>query len=562
MRRTCIRVLTLLLGAGGGACATPLLPLPLRPEPVPWADTLPIPEPESRDEGRILRSLTLHVPYDLAEDLKVSEGEALNRTHFDDAVSSSWWERRMGYTNISPEALAAGPIVPGAAPDTDGVLRVRSAKVDGATPGFVMEDAKGDIYIVKFDPHNVPYLQSSVGVIVNRLMWGAGYWVPEDFLATLDSTNLTLAEDAEAEVGGTERPMTMDDVHTVLARAATLPDGRFRILASKFVPGAPKGPSFMIGVRSDDPNDHFRHEHRRELRGLRVISSWLNDTDRREGNTLDVYVEPGYLRHYQIDFGASLGSSTDRPKHPKDDVERPADVWRAVARFASLGFYREGWEDDPHPVVHPGLGYVKAEAFDPDEWITSWDNPAFFAMTPADSYWGAKIVSAFTDEHLRSVVDEGRLPEPWLADTLTHVLTVRRDAVVRRFFSSVTPIEDPRVAAAEGAALTLAFRDLGIERDVWEPGQTRYTWTLSHPSRGIERSGEASARAGEQQIRVSWPEGAPPADGLSGEAALAVVRVLAVRDLYHMDDEEPRAATIWLRWNGASGRYEVVGLEH
>src|SRR5688572_31326544 len=42
----------------------------------------------------------------------------------------------------------------------------------------------------------------------------------------------------------------------------------------------------------------------------------------REGNTLDVYVKPGYLRHYVIDFGATLGSGSTRPKHPKDEVER------------------------------------------------------------------------------------------------------------------------------------------------------------------------------------------------------------------------------------------------
>ena len=37
-------------------CAKSLPPLPLRPEPVAWADTLPIREPEVRDEGRLLRA--------------------------------------------------------------------------------------------------------------------------------------------------------------------------------------------------------------------------------------------------------------------------------------------------------------------------------------------------------------------------------------------------------------------------------------------------------------------------------------------------------------------------
>ena len=59
------------------------------------------------------------------------------------------------------------------------------------------EDSKGERYIVKFDLKDVPYLQSAAGVISNRLMWGAGYWVPEDYLVNLDSAKLSLAEDAE-----------------------------------------------------------------------------------------------------------------------------------------------------------------------------------------------------------------------------------------------------------------------------------------------------------------------------------------------------------------------------
>lgn len=553
---------TVLVAAGTCACAKELPPLPLRPEPVPWADTLPIPEPDEQEEQRPLRVLTVQAPYDISEPFRVGEGEALNRTHMDDVVSSAWWERRMGYRDISPAELARGSAPPQDAPATDGTLTVKGAKIGGVTAGFVMEDAKGDTYIVKFDHPGWPYLQSSVGVVVNRLMWGAGYWVPADYVATLDAADLTVGEDVTVEEGGGERPMTMDDVRAVLESARPLPDGRYRFLASKFVPGTPKGPFFLGGTRKDDPNDHFRHEHRRELRGLRMISAWLNNTDAREGNTLDVYIDPpGYLRHYLIDFAAALGSSTDRAKHPKDDVERPADFWRGVKRVASLGFYREGWEDDPHPAT-PVLGFIKAETFDPDEWKSAWDNPAFFAMTEADGYWAAKIVGSFTDEHIRAAVSEGALPEPWQVDTLTQVLALRRDNVVRRYFSSVTPIEEPRVTGGGEDGFTLAFRDLGLEHDVWTPAATRYRWTLSHHARGLEARGQAPAVAGRQSLDVRWDGSSRNPGRLDGREALAVLEVLAVRDVYHMDDEDPRAATVWLRWNADTRRYRVVGLEH
>ena len=543
-------------------CAKELPPLPLRPQPVPWADTLPIPEPPEQDEERPIRVLTVQVPYDMSEPFRVGEGEALNLTHFDDVVSSSWWERRMGYEAITPERLAAGAEGPDAAPDTEGVLTVKGAKVGGVTAGFVLEDAKGDTYIVKFDHHDWPYLQSGAGVAVNRLMWGAGYWVPADYVGTLDAADLTVDEEAEIDDGGEDRPMTMDDVRAVLELARPLPDGRYRFLASKFVPGVPKGPFFMSGTRDDDPNDHFHHEHRRELRALRVVSAWLNNTDAREGNTLDVWVDPpGHLRHYIIDFAAAMGSSTDRPKHPKDDVERPADFWRGLKRIASLGLYREGWENDPHPVEDPAIGFIKAETFDPDEWKSAWDNPAFFAMTEADGYWAAKIVASFTDAHIRAAVEQGHYPERWQVDTLTRVLAYRRDRVVGRWFSSVTPLEEPRVTAQDVSGLTLSFRDLGIEEGVWEPGATRYRWTLSHQARGLELGGEGAARAGEQSLVVRWNR-ETPARVPEGRGALAVLRVLAIRDVYYMDDEKPRAATVWLRRDDTTGRYTVAGLEH
>src|SRR5688572_13229210 len=118
----------------------------------------------------------------------------------------------------------------------------------------------------------------------------------------------------------------------------------------------------------------------------------------REGNTLDVYVEPGYLRHYVIDFGATLGSASTRPKHPKDEDEQPVDIYRMLARVATLGMFSEDWEDeDPEP-SDPALGFLRGEDFDPEKWDPSWTNPAFAAMTAADGYWAAKIVAAFSDE--------------------------------------------------------------------------------------------------------------------------------------------------------------------
>ncbi len=59
-------------------------------------------------------------------------------------------------------------------------------------------------------------------------------------------------------------------------------------------PAAGNGPrdrSATQGTRSDDPNDLVPHEHRRELRALRVFGAWTNLVDWKAGNTLDTLVE-------------------------------------------------------------------------------------------------------------------------------------------------------------------------------------------------------------------------------------------------------------------------------
>ncbi|MDP7471952.1 MAG: hypothetical protein QGI02_06330 [Vicinamibacterales bacterium] len=94
-------------------------------------------------------------------------------------------------------------------------------------------------------------------------------------------------------------------------------NGLFRVTASKYLPGLPIGPFRYFGTRSDDPNDIVPHEHRRELRGLRVFAAWLNHDDTRAHNTQDAWVEEDgrhYIRHYMMNpldgFAVSDGALT------------------------------------------------------------------------------------------------------------------------------------------------------------------------------------------------------------------------------------------------------------
>ena len=59
------------------------------------------------------------------------------------------------------------------------------------------------------------------------------------------------------------------------------------------------------------------HEHRRELRALKVFGAWTNLVDMKAGNTLDVLVPSGQrslIRHYLQDVGSTFGTGANGPR--------------------------------------------------------------------------------------------------------------------------------------------------------------------------------------------------------------------------------------------------------
>lgn len=548
---------TALVGAALAGCGV-RPPPPERPRPIAWADTLPIVEPEAREPNEITRLIRIALAGEVADVLGPRawlgrEREALNVDHFDEVANSAWYVRRNPDGSMSPSEVRRGPTTTDG--PADGPLTIISAKVQGISPGFNVEDARGDRYVLKFDPQGFLYLSSSAGVISNRLLYAAGWHVPEDYIFHFTLDRLRVEEGATYEdERSIERPLTLDVALEALTRTDTLPDGRYVAVASKFVPGPPKGPFLFEGTRDDDPNDWYPHQHRRDLRGLRVVSSWMNHVDMRFMNTLDAYVPPGYLRHYLIDFAATLGSGTIRSHEPREGLEYNLDFWDSFGRLLTLGFYRAGWEDVEWAPIHPTIGWFRGERFDPEEWKPNWPNEAFNNMTLRDAYWGAKIVGSFTDEQIRAAVAAGELPDGSAADTLATILETRRDVIVDHWYGKVSPVEDVEVAVLPDGGHRLTFTDYGIRDGVWTAAGSRAWPSLKWP--GVDEL---------RSVPLRWVDGAraavdlpPPPAGLAWPAgAYATLEVRIVRD---GSGVEPRPARIYLRWSG--DRYEVAGLEH
>ncbi len=139
------------------------------------------------------------------------------------------------------EMCQCGPIrISG--PDTSGEWVVVKAKTQGVTPGFTIKDPHGQRYVIKFDPMGYPELSTGAEAVSTKLFYAAGYNVPENYLVKFNPKILRVGEEVEFQENGIERFMNEDDLTAILNRIQKLPDGRIRVIASKFLSGKPLDP--------------------------------------------------------------------------------------------------------------------------------------------------------------------------------------------------------------------------------------------------------------------------------------------------------------------------------
>ena len=411
--------------------------------------------------------------------------QAYNVNVLGDVPDSSWFTNRNAIRTFSLDEIKRGP-VQGSGP-APGPWHVIQGKMEGVTPGFLIRDTAGEIYQLKFDSPAYPELASAAEVITSKLYYAAGYNVKENTIVRFFQTQLRL--DADAEVAGKygrKRPMTEEDIDEILSLAARLKDGRFRAVAGKYLPGKPKGPAPFEGVRKDDPNDWIPHEHRRDLRGMRVLASWVNDNDLREGNTLDMYVEEdgrSFLRHYFLDLGSALGSETNYPNPDRVGYEYTLDPGEIAKSVFSLGLYRRPWTGISEDQIHPAVGFLESELFNPGRWKANFPILPFENMTLRDAFWGAKLVLSFTDKQIRAAVETGEFSDPRATDLLTQILIERRDKIGRHWLSRINPLDQFAIARNGDGIPVLRFEDVEVLHGYVPSFERRYEYTVREDGR-------------------------------------------------------------------------------
>jgi hypothetical protein len=437
---------------------------------------------------------------------------ALNVNTIGEVPDSSWFVNRIG---VRPMAIAeilrgANTFNPVEAREWDRWTIVSGKGPGGYHPGFRAERPgdPGQVYQLEVDPTNHPRLATGAEFIGALIYHALGYHVQDFYLIKVHPRNIAISEKATIRDASGERKFTSHDLQNILRVAATDAQGRVYMSAARYE-GEDAGHFEYHGTRSDDPNDVFPHEHRRELRANRVFAAWLAHDDSRAVNTRNVRIKADgrtYIRHYMHDFGAIMGSSTRSPDPPTSNHEYYIEKDLSLKRLWTLGLATEapyrvkGPDPDALP---PSAGWFESESFVPDQWRGNYPNVAFSNMQPDDAFWGARLVSRFSDAIIRAIVQAAGYDDPRAVEYLASTLIRRRDIVARHWLNGVNPIVDVSLSPSG----TLTFSNAAVAARVAEHGLYTIAW-----ARFDNESGASEQVAVEKQKK---PNGTAPSFLLS-----------------------------------------------
>ena len=512
-------------------------------------------EPETQDASGVA-ARDIELLYDLPYNLFARPGgssarvRAGNVNTIDEVPDSSWFTNRILARPISAAELLRGPnTLDDTGPQRGVITGLKSA---GAAPGFVGRTGDGDFWFVTFDAAGHPEAATGALMVASKLFWALGYWQVEQYLTALTAADLVdgigISPDATVRMpSGQRRPLRRTDFEAVLERAHRGPDGSYRMVAARGIPGRVIGGFRYHGTRPDDPNDVVPHEHRRELRALKVFGAWTNLVDVKAGNTLDtLIVENGKarVRHYLQDVGSTFGSGANGPHDWDEGHEYLFEFEPFWKRLVSFGFWLRPWQTARYE-DHVSIGRFEAAAFEPEAWRPRTPNGAFLNARDDDTFWAARRVMAFTDDMLRAVVAAGRFSDPAAERHLADVLIARRDRIGAAYLPRINPLIDFTLDAGGGLAFANAAVDAGVAP---APGGYRAAWAEYDDDTGESHPlGESRSNG----MRLEAPGALPSRPGAFVRAAVRAV-------------DPPRAA--WTRpvdvyFRRAGGGWTLVGLE-
>jgi hypothetical protein len=392
---------------------------------------------------------------------------------FDEVPDSTWFTNRIGVRYMSPEEIARGP-EQDEGPEPHKPWTILSNKPGGTQLGFIIRDARGVKYGLGFDLPDWPEMKTGAAVVVNRLLYAFGYNVPDDRIAYVRPEELVVSPDAEIKdsQGRHLRGLDRNEVDRELALVSHTPDGRIRVLASRWLDGESLGGTPPAGVRKGDPNDRIPHQDRRDLRGQYPLFAWVQHIDLVQANFLDVLIAPPsdpshrYVEHYLLDFGRGLGAGAVIEKDLRSSYEYIVDFSEPTITF---GLVPRAWGHVWAPRLTGVSPTFVSEGFDPGAWKPDIPYAPFNAADRLDMFWGTKILAHFTPAQIRAAVEAARFSDPRTVAYLTNTLVARQRATLAHWYAQVNPLDQFTTTAD-----ALCFQDLAIGAQLASPAQTHY----------------------------------------------------------------------------------------
>jgi len=253
-----------------------------------------------------------------------------------------------------------------------------------------------------------------------------------------------------------------------------------------------------------------------------------------------------------FDFGSIMGSGSTTAQVPRAGNEYILEWGPAFKTLATLGLYVRPWIMVDYWQGAKSVGRFEGDFFDPVKWRPEYPNPAFDNMTPEDAFWGARLVSKFSDEAIRAVVAKARYSEPGAAEHITATLIKRRDKVLRTWLTGVNPLVNAKLSSDGILTFENAAVDAGIAKP---PPEYRYTLSRFDNATGATTQAIEGGIVAGTSGRVEGPISIETPKLLLDSAFLRV----SIRSIHPDYPVWANPVTFTFRRNGT--QWETVGLD-
>ena len=194
---------------------------------------------------------------------------------FDEVPDSGFFTNRQGRERLSLEALEKG-YQETLGPDLSKPLQVIAAEQRGIYPRFWVRDARGDEYLLEFDPQGNMELVTGAEIIASRFYYALGYTVPQFTILPIKPDQFQMTPKATTwEDTGFKKALSQKRFEEYLMVLPQNEEGLYRASACKIMKGDYHGIFSFESRRKDDPADQVNHRDHREIRPVDSSASCL-----------------------------------------------------------------------------------------------------------------------------------------------------------------------------------------------------------------------------------------------------------------------------------------------